>query len=81
MAEQQTQQQGDAGIGLSSSYNIVSLIGSLLDVQQVVRTVPTIIAGAEALRVENEKLKAEVERLNAVIEGLASSEVKVEVAE
>jgi regulator of replication initiation timing len=79
MADQQT--QGDAGIGLSSNYNIVALIGSLMDVQQIVRTMPSIIAGAEALRAENEKLKAKLAEVEAQLAALAPSPVKVEVAE
>jgi cell division protein FtsB len=81
MAEQTQQQAQEPSIGLSQNLNIGALMGSLLDLQQLLRTVPQIIASAEAMKAENDKLKAENERLNAVIDGLASSEVKVEVAE
>jgi cell shape-determining protein MreC len=64
MAEQ-TQQQEQAGFGLSQQYNIGGLIGSLMDVQQVIRNVPNFIAAAEALKAENEKLKARIAELEA----------------
>jgi cell division protein FtsB len=59
MAEQ-TQEQS---IGLSQNLNIGALMGSLLDLQQLLRTVPQIVASAEALKAENEKLKAQLESL------------------
>lgn len=54
------EQQQEPTIGLSSQYNISSLVGSLMDLQQLVRTFPGIIARAEALAAENEKLKAQI---------------------
>jgi cell division protein FtsB len=59
MAEQ-TQEQS---IGLSQNLNIGALMGSLMDLQQLLRTVPQIVASAEALKAENDKLKAQLEAL------------------
>lgn len=72
----QNQQQGDAGIGLSANYNIVALIGSLMDVQQIVRTMPTIIAGAEQLRAENTELKAKLKDAEDRLAALAPKAVE-----
>jgi hypothetical protein len=60
MAEQ-TQQE--PSIGLSQNLNISTLMGSLLDLQQLLRTVPQIVAAHDALKVENDKLKAQLEAL------------------
>jgi len=58
----QTQQQ-EQSIGLSQNLNIGALMGSLLDLQQLLRTVPQIVAAHDALKAENEKLKAQLEAL------------------
>lgn len=60
MAEQTQQEQS---IGLSQNLNIGALMGSLMDLQQLLRTVPQIVASAEALKAENDKLKAQLEAL------------------
>jgi cell fate (sporulation/competence/biofilm development) regulator YlbF (YheA/YmcA/DUF963 family) len=58
----QTQQQ-EQSIGLSQNLNIGALMGSLMDLQQLLRTVPQIVASAEALKAENDKLKVQLEAL------------------
>ena len=59
MAEQQQEQ----AINLGASLNIGVLMGSLMDLQQLLRTVPQIVARAQAVEAENEKLKAQLAAL------------------
>jgi cell shape-determining protein MreC len=59
MADQQQEQS----IGLSQNLNIGALMGSLMDLQQLLRTVPQIVASHDALKAENEQLKAQLEAL------------------
>jgi cell division protein FtsB len=59
MTEQQQQEQS---IGLSQNLNIGALMGSLMDLQQLLRTVPQIVAAHDALKAENDKLKAQLEQ-------------------
>jgi hypothetical protein len=67
-------QQGEPGIALNSTYGINTLISGLMDVQQVLRVIPSMQARIDSLTTENEKLKAQVVELT-------SSAVKVELAE
>jgi hypothetical protein len=60
MAEQ-TQQE--PGINLGQTYGINTLIGSLMDAQQVIRNIPNLLAQLDALKVENDTLKAQLAEL------------------
>ncbi len=73
MAEQ-TQQQ-EPGINLGQTYGINSLINSLMDVQQVIRNLPGLLAQLDALKAENEKLKGQLAALAPkVVEEAAKAE-------
>ena len=60
MAEQ-TQQE--SGINLGQTYSIATLLSALMDLQQVVRNIPAMVTQLDALKAENEKLKAQLEAL------------------
>lgn len=75
MAEQ-TQQQGEPGIGLSQQYGINTLIGSLMDVQQVLRSVPAIVSAGEAARAKVAELEAKVAELEDRLAALAPKAVE-----
>jgi uncharacterized protein YceH (UPF0502 family) len=72
MAEQQ--QQGEPGIGLSANYNINTLIGSLMDAQQIVRSMPSIIAASEARQARITELEAKIAELEAKIAAVPAAE-------
>ena len=71
MAEQQ---QVEPGIGLSANYNINTLIGSLMDIQQIVRSMPSIIAGSEARQARIAELEAKVAELVVKLAAVPAAE-------
>jgi hypothetical protein len=56
-------QQQESTVGLSAQYNISVLVNALMDLQQLIRTFPGIIARAEQLGAENEALKVQLAAL------------------
>ena len=73
---EQTQQQGEPGIGLANQYSYSALIGSLMDIQHVLRSVPNIVAGGEAARTRVAELEAKVAELEARLAALAPKAVE-----
>lgn len=65
------QQQSEPGIGIQNSFGINTLIGSLMDVQQVLRVIPSMQARIDALTKSEAELKAKLEDAEARLAALA----------
>jgi hypothetical protein len=72
MADQQQEQ----AINLGNNLNIGVLMGSLMDLQQLVRAVPNIIAAAEQFKTQLAEKDAKIADLEARLAALAPKAVE-----
>lgn len=56
-------QQQEPGINLGQTYGITTMLSSLMDIQQVIRNIPSMVAQLDVLKAENEKLKSQLAAL------------------
>lgn len=78
MAEQ-TQQE--PGFNIGTNVNVGALIGSLMDLQQVVRAFPNAIAAVDQLKAQVAEKDAKIADLEARLAALAPKAVEAEKAE